>query len=41
MRAFPGIDALLETPADIIAKSAGISEEKALEVQEYVRAELQ
>ncbi|MFW6228852.1 MAG: excinuclease ABC subunit UvrC [Alkalispirochaeta sp.] len=40
MRAFPGIDGILETPADIIAKSTGISEEKALEVQEYVRKEL-
>jgi excinuclease ABC subunit C len=40
MRAFPGIDGILETPADIIAKSTGISENKALEVQEYVRKEL-
>lgn len=40
MRAFPGINSLLETPADIIAKSTGISDELALEVQEYVRNQI-
>ncbi len=37
LRAFPDFDSILETPVDIIAKSAGISEEKVLELQEYIR----
>lgn len=40
LRAFPGVESIIETPVDIIAKSTGISEEKALEVQEYVKKQL-
>ncbi|MFP4330965.1 MAG: excinuclease ABC subunit UvrC [Alkalispirochaetaceae bacterium] len=34
LKAFQSLEAIVETPADIIAKSTGISEEKARELQE-------
>ncbi len=40
MRAFPELDSLIETPVDIIAKSTGISEDQAHEIQRFVRREL-
>lgn len=40
IRAFPSLDALLETPVDIVAKSTGLKEDTVREVQEFVRSEL-
>lgn len=40
MRAFPQIESLLETPVDIIAKSAGVSTEQVHQIREFIRAEL-
>jgi excinuclease ABC subunit C len=37
LKAFQSIEAILETPADIIAKSTGISEEKATELQDHLK----
>ena len=40
MKSFPEMEVLIETPVDIIAKSTGISEEQASQVQEFLRTEL-
>jgi excinuclease ABC subunit C len=40
LRSFPTPESLIETPVDIIAKSAGITEELAAEVRESVRNEV-
>jgi excinuclease ABC subunit C len=37
LKAFQSIEAILETPPDIIAKSTGISEEKATELQNHLK----
>jgi excinuclease ABC subunit C len=37
LKAFPGVESILETPVDIVAKSTGLSEEKVLEMQEQIR----
>ncbi len=41
LKAFPGIESILDTPVDIVAKSTGITEEKALEVQEHIRKQVE
>lgn len=40
MKAFPHVESILETPPDIVARSAGIPEELAIEVQQQVRKDL-
>ncbi|MFW6250209.1 MAG: excinuclease ABC subunit UvrC [Alkalispirochaetaceae bacterium] len=37
LKAFQSVEAILETPPDIIAKSTGISEEKATELQNHLK----
>ena len=37
LKAFNSLESILETPADIIAKSTGLNEEKAKELQEYLK----